>query len=550
VQEVARIRAAVLRGERPPSSFECDITAADGRVVPIQVCFASARYEGVPVSVAFIQDHTEARAAQAALAASEARFRRLAEVAPDTILAISEGRVVYANPSAVAALGFESAEALMARPFTEIVVPEEVALMAERMGRVARGEQLPPIEYRGRRKDGSIVVMEISSVASVYNGRPAIVAFGRNVTERKALVERSILHGRLAAVGTLAAGVAHEINNPLSYALLNLQMLRLRAGNTPSSDTRLIDLSLEGLERVRRIVQDLLAFARPGEEIVEPVDVAQVIGASVRLARTSTLGTARVELDLEPLARVHTNRARLGQALLNVLVNALQALEDDAEGTIRVSASTRGDRLRVEVVDNGPGIAPDDLGRVFDPFFTTKPPGGGTGLGLTVSRAIMEGLGGELELWSEVGAGTRVRFELPLREPPARAPHGPRARVLVVDDEPSVASALVAYLEDEHDAVACTDPEAAAEIVLREPRWDVVLCDVRMPRVSGPELLRQVRARDPDVARRFVFLTGGIFDGRDAQLVAEAGAPVMGKPVDLAELDATIARIARQNLPS
>ncbi|MFZ5481378.1 MAG: PAS domain-containing hybrid sensor histidine kinase/response regulator [Myxococcota bacterium] len=546
-EEVERIRARVNAGGKVPPTLEAAITRPDGTRVPIHVGLASATWKGAPVAVAFIQDRTHARAAQEALEASEGRFRTLAEAAPDSIVVIAAGRVVYANPNAIRVLGFDDLADFLARPLAELVAPEEVPLMGERVQRVLRGERLPPLEYHGRRKDGSIVVMEISSVATTWEGHPAVIGFGRDVSERKVLVQRMLKQDRLAAVGTLAAGVAHEINNPLSYALLNLQMLRLRAGPLSaagSPEARQIDQALEGLERVRRIVQDLLSFARPSAEVVEPVDVSQVVGAAVRLARTTTDRTARIEVAVDGLPLVQTNGARLGQVLLNVLVNALQALEGRTDGLVRVTGSACASRLRLEVRDNGSGIPATLLAKVFDPFFTTKPPGKGTGLGLSVSQSIMTSLGGALEVVSEEGDGTLVRLELPLGATEPGEPADRRARVLVVDDDPYVASSLVAFLEDDHDAVPCTDVDAALDVLCGEERWDVVLCDVRMPRMSGPEVLLRVRERRPELARRFVFVTGGVLPPGEARVVAEMGCRVLAKPLALEDLVRTIAAVA------
>ncbi|MFN7147593.1 MAG: ATP-binding protein, partial [Myxococcota bacterium] len=326
------------------------------------------------------------------------------------------------------------------------------------------------------------------------------------------------------------------------------------AGPRGALSLPLLDEALAGTQRVARIVQDLLALARPSEEVWEVVHVEDVASAAIRLASTTCGSSLRVETRLDGLPPVRTNGARLGQVLLNLVVNALQALRGHADPRVTLSGRVDGDRVVLALEDNGPGIPATILPRVYDPFFTTKAPGHGAGLGLTVSHAIVTTLGGTLRVTSAESQGTTVFVELPVGTPqevpapapsPAPAATAPTTRVLLVDDEQAVTRVLTALLGDTHQTAACHDPTQALTLLATDRRWDAVICDLRMPGLSGAALYTRVKQLDPAVAARFVFTTGGALENADADIVAESGRPLLAKPFTrkrlLAAIDTVIA---------
>jgi CheY-like chemotaxis protein len=354
--------------------------------------------------------------------------------------------------------------------------------------------------------------------------------------------------------------VAHEINNPLTYLLLNLQRLRQSLDHIvpdPAQRARaagLLDDALDGGERVRVVVRDLLAFARADASAQGPVDVGAVLESSLKLADNALRHRARVETDLAAVPPVKANAARLGQVFLNLLVNAAQSFEDDNDAVNRVRVRLRcgaGDLVVVEIEDNGCGIPDDALPHVFEPFFTTKPIGAGTGLGLPITRSILDALGGDLTLASEPGAGTTARVLLPAirltPEADTSAPPMPpagtrRARVMLVDDEAALARAVATELARDHEVKVFTHSALARDELLRDPDYDAVVCDLIMPELSGMELYRQVCRRHPHYTDRFVFVTGGAFTRRAAEFVATTPAAVLLKPFDGKAVGAAIAR--------
>jgi len=429
--------------------------------------------------------------------------------------------------------------------------------MGERLGRVLAGERLPPAEYVGRRVDGTPVSLEISSIRTEVDGRPAVLAFGRDVDERKRIQAELLQADRMATVGTLAAGVAHEINNPLTYVLFNLQRVRQRLldGGADADLREMVDVALQGADRVKVIVKDLLAFARSETADVAAVDVVATLRSALKLADNALRHRARVETSFENVPAVRAASARLGQVFLNLLVNAAQAFDRDSTTDNLVRVSVRGapeDRVVIEIADNGRGIDEEHVARVFEPFFTTKAAGNGTGLGLAITRAIVDSFGGHIALESRTDEGTTVRVWLPVatrrdvleaRRPelPSEVPDMARARLVVVDDEPLVGRSLRRALQDRHDVELHTDPRQALRRLLADAEPDAVICDIVMPDLTGIDLYERVRAERPGLASRFVFITGGTFTPRASEFVASTDRPVVRKPIDLGELGRAIA---------
>jgi len=513
------------------------------------MALASSTWQGRPTTVAFVRDVSERVAMIEALAASEARFRTVAEAAPDAVVVSSRGRILYHNPAAGTLLAGSAEAALSGRDLADFLPAEQVRLMAERIARVAKGDRLAPIAYSTPRDDGSLVYVEISSTLIEWDGAPAVLALGRDVTERRRLQDELVRADRMAAVGALAAGVAHEISNPLTYLILHLERLRGELGGLIADPARrdevdrLLDEALDGGERVRAILRDLLSFSRVDEGGVAPVPVGLTIDAALRLAAVSLREPIRVVRDYRDVPVVVAPARRLEQVFLNLILNAIQAFGPEPRGdaAIRISASyTEQGCVLVEVADNGPGLPTGERDRVFDPFFTTKPPEQGTGLGLAISRAIVEAAGGSIEIGDRGGGGTVVRVRLPaapraaapVAEPEAeQPPTGGRPRILVVDDEPLLAGALAGLLGEAYDVTEAHGGAAALD-AFATASFDLVFCDINMPRMSGLDLYRRVCADRPAYRERFVFLTGGVLASRDRlQLDAHTGR-VIAKPFE------------------
>ena len=500
----------------------------------------------------------------AALRRSTEGFRALIEVAPDLILVHRDGLIVYGNAAARALVGAADVSALIGRPLSSLARSEDGPAERQPGDEPRSSWHGPARQIRIVCTDGSERLHEVASLPVSFDGQPATISFGRDVTERRELQLRLQLADRMASVGTLAAGVAHELNNPLAYVMANLQFLgdelrsfephldqtpvapRLRAAEEALREAR------DGASRLRVIVRDLSTFSRGEGEAKRPVDLRPVIESSLNMALNQIRNRATVVRDLLPVPRVFGNAARLGQVALNLLVNAAQAIpEGDAAGhRIEVRTRFEGGLVRFEVSDTGGGIPAHLLGRIFDPFFTTKAPGLGTGLGLSISHSIVTSMGGRIEVDSAPGKGTTFRVLLPPTdeisvpppppEPVQPAPQRVRARLLVVDDEPLVGLALRRALSKEHDVTVLQGGRPALERLLAGDRFDALISDLLMPDCTGMDLYEALLVQQPALARRTLFLTGGAFTESAREFLERPGIRSLEKPFDVEVLRVTV----------
>jgi len=419
-----------------------------------------------------------------------------------------------------------------------------------------------------RHRDGTRVhsEMQLSPVRDARGVVAHLVSLYRDVSATQELRARVVAAERVAAVGTLAAGVGHEIQNPLAYLELNLGGAVRRLSREPQGvEEALSHLrdAQEGAERIRQIVQDLRTFSREGEEDRKRVDLREVAAPALRMVRHVLRDRARLAEDYGHIPPVLGSEARLGQVLLNLLVNAVQAIPQGASSrhTVRIRTGTGPDgRALVEVSDTGRGIAPEVLPHIFEPFFTTKPHEEGTGLGLSICQQIVQAHEGEIQVRSEPGQGSVFTVllppapqETPRAEPSLRQEEpasgvgnaARRGRILIVDDEPRLAQSMRMLLEPNHDVVATTRGSEALELVSSGQRFDLVVCDLQMPGTTGMDIYAWLRVQAPELARRLVFMSGGAFTPAASAFIRSVPNRVLEKPVRpevlLATIDAALA---------
>lgn len=557
---VTDLRALFEQGR--PFSFESRALCRDGSFR--WLFWELAPLDDGATALAIGIDITERKQAEEALQRSEARFRQLSEGSPDAIAVHRLGRLVYVNRALVNLLGHSPAD-LLGAPFVSIVHPDDRARFEEwQTAPAPAGQPWPTRELKLVGKQGEVVA-ECVAIDVDFDGALATCVLARDVTDRRRLEARLVHADRLAALGTLAAGVAHEINNPLTYVLLNLQLLD-RTLVAPADETtsdrmrERIAEAREGAERVGAIVRELRAFSRAEDERRGPADLRVVLEAAVKMASRDIRPRARLVKEWNEVPVVDANEARLTQVFLNLLINAAHAIPDGEpdENEIRVRASTdAAGRAVVEVSDTGSGMPREIVSRIFDPFFTTKPLGEGTGLGLSVCHGIVTSLGGDITVESQLGAGTTFRVRLPpLRATttPSQGSMFPRlsdpapigARILVIDDEPALRNALASCLRDRHEVVVAEGGREALRILIEDPRFDLVLCDLMMPDLSGAALHEELRKSHPALAERMVFMTGGAFTPRMHEFVARVGSRILEKPIDLSRIDDLLRRARRR----
>ncbi|HSO33967.1 MAG TPA: response regulator [Labilithrix sp.] len=378
---------------------------------------------------------------------------------------------------------------------------------------------------------------------------------------QRTMAEQLAISERMASAGMLAAGVAHEINNPLAVVMANLDFVTSLLGRlAPDARLEEIDGPLEdardAVARIGAIVRDVKLFSRPQDEERSAVDVRPVIESSIRMAWNEIRHRAELIKELGDVPLVDSNEARLGQILLNLLVNAAQSMPEGRASRNEIRVATRtaeNGRVVIEVRDTGTGIPREVLARIFDPFFTTKPVGVGTGLGLSLCHRMVTDLGGDIAVESEVGKGTVFRVTLPVAtsEPPAKpqrttaAAPPRRARVMVVDDEVALGRALGRGLGRLHDVVVLASGKEALARIASGERFDAILSDLMMPEVTGMEIYAELLRIAPDQAERVIFLTGGAFTERAREFLDCVPNTCVEKPFEVSNILAIIAAARR-----
>jgi two-component system NtrC family sensor kinase len=486
----------------------------------------------------------------------------------------AEGHVVEFNPAAEAMFGRRRAEVL-GRPVGEVIIPHRHREAHDAgMARMAHGGPArimgKRVEMPALRADGSEFPVEMVLWRTEVSGRAYYTASMVDLTERQKAAreierQREALRQseKLTAMGSLLAGVAHELNNPLAIVLGRAALLEEKAAGQPAleGDARRIR---EAAERCGRIVRTFLnmARARPGERSAVQLNdlaraAADILGYNLRSHGI------QVSLALDPaLPTVLADGDQIGQIVLNLLVNAQQALATvpQAQRVISVSTGveprrsespTREVRIWLRVADQGPGVAEENRERLFEPYFTTKPEGQGTGLGLAVSRSIARDHGGDLVL-ERPEQGASFRLSLPLSGQASAAPSEPvpleqtapaQARVLVVDDEIEIADLLRDLLETAGYDVMTAESGAVALALLDEAHFDAVVSDLHMPDVDGAALWREIKARHPALARRMLFVTGDTLSPSVRQFLEDARCDSLAKPFQKGDLLAKLGEL-------
>jgi two-component system cell cycle sensor histidine kinase/response regulator CckA len=489
----------------------------------------------------------------------------------DAVMAVDhEGRVNFANPMAESLLG-SSSEEIVGRALPEVFRPIDERTRAPitlpSPKDVASGTTTPLASGAALVSPTGEHPIEDSLSAIIDDQGQllgAVIVF-RDVSEARKLRERVALSERMASLGTLAAGVAHEINNPLTYVLGNASavareleqlnravrerresagaLLELVAERTHSLSEALVEIQ-DGAERIRGIVVDLRAFSRP-ESAERPGDVRSALDWALRVIEPELRARAELVTHLEPLPGVKRSGGNLGQVFLNLLLNAVQAVTASAAHAHVIEVSTSVDPVGfvvVDVKDTGVGMTPDVLKRIFEPFFTTNPVGKGSGLGLSICHGIVSAAGGEIEVESTPGAGSRFRVRLPIdfhSEPPRESIPQPgserRARILVVDDEPQVGTAIRRIL-NAHEVVATTRAAEALELIAKGGDFELVLCDLAMAEISGRQFYERLSVEHPEYGERVIFMSGGAFSPDLERFLKSTTRPCFPKPFGAAEL--------------
>jgi len=482
------------------------------------------------------------QAAEGALRRAAESFAALSDSLPVALILHRDDRILYVNPSGVKVLDGADASSLVGASLSGQLAPGEALPLPAGDARV----HLDPrtLALAG----GKVLSVEAASLEVQFGEANAAALVALDVTERTRLQERLLLSDRMASLGTLTAGVAHEINNPLSVVMANLDFLREQIGPSLAPGDDIASALVEAIDaagRVGRIVKDMKALSRSDGDALGPTDLVGALEKSLQMVQGHLKHRAQVVRNLRPVPLVLGNESRLVQVFVNLLINAAQALPEGKaqENRIEVDTEPLADGTVVaRVRDSGVGIPAAVRERIFDPFFTTKPVGVGTGLGLAIVHNLVLAMDGRIDVHSVEDAGTT--FTIRLRQAAASGrkradsgavPSSGRGVVLVIDDEPAVVRSVERLLGDSHDVTGVQSARVALDRFDGGESFDLILCDLRMPDMSGIELAGHLDARYPLLRPRLVFMTGdigeaGLSGAHSAPVDPTTIAPVLEKP--------------------
>jgi PAS domain S-box-containing protein len=522
----------------------------------------------------------------AALQASEEQYRFFFEHSSDVALLLDRGGHVQQVSEAGASLLGCTHDTLSGAHLDALVALDDLPRATEALEKLEEQNSVRiEIELLDR-NGGRIPVLATFQPVRAHSLCVGSIVAADDLRERKRreqeqrTMERRLFQmDKLATLGQVTAGIAHDINNPLAYMLSNLTVLEqnldglveavgaARSGRVASMTPKaleslngslpeLIGDSLEGCRRIRDIIKQLRDFSRVDNSAEIPVDVNAAVDASIQVIRNLINHHCQLERDYAAdLPRTLCNFGRFSQVVLNLLSNAVKAFEgrDRDRNRIRVTTRQTESGIVVSVTDNGRGIAPELRSRILEPFFTTRARSGGTGLGLAIVQDNVRMLGGTLEIESALGEGTTFSFTLPVRTPPPekeRPPSGhpsspARRRILIVDDDPAVLRGLKRLLGARYEVVPSPSATHALELV-GQHHFDAILCDLMMPEMTGVEFHRSLSERDPESARRTILMTGGVFVQGDHDALADLDIVVLTKPVDPEDLIAALASVTSE----
>jgi len=500
---------------------------------------------------ASVKDITERKQAEEDIRESEARYRELLDTAMDGFwLLDTQGHLLEVNQTYCHMSGYSEQE-LLAMSIIDLEATENAANTANHIQRVLE-QGYDRFETRHRRKDGSLFDIEASvQYRDVEGGR--MVVFMRDITERKQaevenlrLREKAEMSSRLAAIGEMAAGIAHEINNPLTGVIGFSELLADRQ-DLPADVQEELKIISGGGNRVKDIVRRMLTFARQNKPVKASANINELIDNTLEI-RSYVLRTANIEVirNYDPsLPWVTVDPGQMQQVFLNLIVNAEYAMKKaHGKGTLVITTEKNDGHISISFKDDGMGMSQETKAKVFNPFFTTKQVNEGTGLGLSLSRSIILEHDGTIEVESEPGQGTTFIITLPVT--PADEGKAPEltvdsqtspenfksARILVVDDEEGIRKLVSTILVKSGHVVDVTGDSVDAFEKLGSNTYDVIICDIRIPGMSGMEVYKLTLEAHPELTGKFIFITGDTSDETTRVFLEQNNLSYISKPFD------------------
>jgi two-component system, cell cycle sensor histidine kinase and response regulator CckA len=551
--------------------------------------------------VATIRAFLRLKSAEEALRESERWHRVLFEGSHDALMTLTppSWRFTSGNPASIAMFrAKDEREFLRHAPWE--YSPERQpdgrtsADKAQEMVEGALCEGSRFFEWTHQRATGEVFPASVLLTRIEAGDQPMLLATVRDESEKKRLEASVVQADRLASMGLLAAGLAHELNNPLAYVHFSVESLaedlprfasaarrcsaalREKVGDAayagivgdgasmlePAMFEDAIERTkeaLDGTQRMKAITRGLNMFSRVEQDELGPVNLQAALESAITVAASKLRPRARLVRDYQPISAVWASEGKLSQVFLNLLLRAAQAIDEDGshDNQITLCLRAEGDDVLVTLTDTARGLPPEALDRLFEPSFTATPAGLGTGLGLSLCKSIVTEFGGELRVESDVVRGTRFVLRLPVAPGAVRqsrevivsatagGPAPVRGRVLVVDDEEAIRRSMEHLLGRDHEIVTVASAEQAQALLEKDPAFDAIICDLMMAGMSGMDLHAWLALRDPSLAAQLVFVTGGAFTPKASEYLARVGNLTLEKPVDGKDLKRTLSGLVQ-----
>ncbi len=555
----------VYRTGKPVRNFSWEVVRKDGAKGFVEASVFPLRDENGEITGfrGVGHDVTVRKQAEEALRQSEEKYRTVLEDMDEGYLEIDlAGNFSFFNDAMCQILGHPREE-LMGMNYRAFAAKGDIESIFNVTNKVFKtGKPARDFCYRVAHKDGSMGLVE-SSIYPRRNDDGEVIGFraiSRDVTDQKMMEQQMLMTSKLASIGELAAGVAHELNNPLTGVIGYAQLLVDNDDVSPEIKSDLKKIHQES-QRAAKIVQNLLSFARQRKPEKDLIDINELIQKTLDMRsyrlRTSNI---KVHLDLSPdVPLIMADSHQIQQVLLNILVNAEQALTKvKRQGKLWVTSSAVGGYVRISITDNGPGIPKENISRIFDPFFTTKEVGQGTGLGLSVCHGIITAHNGNISVESEKGKGTTFTIKLPIIAEESRMVEKKAAlkesrsrrrkangRILIVDDEPSVRESLTRILSERGYQTDGAPDAKTALTKIAENNYDLCIIDLKMPKTDGTELYKIMKRRYPASAERVVFITGDMITPATQGFLDSTGRPYLAKPFTFGEIVRVVEEVLR-----
>ncbi|MBI3201077.1 MAG: PAS domain S-box protein [Myxococcales bacterium] len=493
---------------------------------------------------------------------AESQFEALVEAIPEPVFIVGLGGLSYGNPAAVRLFGYDRLDEALGQDPRTVAHPEDVPELEQRAAAMLlQRRTLPPFEYRVYRRDGALLTIEVSSIPVDYQGVPSILTFARDVTERKRSEAALLQADRLAVLGFLAGGLAHAMNNPLSYVLLNLDEIERAIGRGIAADAerervlQRLREAYQGAQRIADVVRRMRALSRVDDDKRSPVDVRSVLESAIELMGNELRHRGELVVELGDAPPVQASRSRLEQVFLNLIAHATQSLPETGEGRVELMMRGEGEQVVVDVYEHADVADQGELSRMLEPFPTPRE-GMRRLLSLPLCRSIVEGLGGKMTVDDE-NSGLHVRIVLPAmgaRTSPdvlfrpafelgtlVRVP----VRLLVVDTDVAVGSALRLVLPADNSISCVRDPREASEALIAGDRYDLVLCDSRLPDAGAKLLVDELEANAPGLLKRVALMLGEPATDADRELLARIRDQCIDKRFDRDEVRTLVASARR-----